>query len=139
MFSSDGEKPIRDTLIKAYNILEEIYDDLLTPVRLKQVVSDQVMFAQDMAKLKLINQTISRDRSLEEIKYPFTNLNLLRKSEKLYSHYATHVLSIDAYRMTETQYRSALTGLPLYEGALQHNSQILLKNKIDKAIALNNN
>ena len=35
MFSGDADRPIRDTLIKAYNILEEIYDDLLTPARLK--------------------------------------------------------------------------------------------------------
>lgn len=36
MFSSDDDKPMRETLVKAYQVIQEIYDDLLMPVRLKQ-------------------------------------------------------------------------------------------------------
>jgi len=35
MFSEGNEKALREALVKAYTIIEEIYDDLLTPYRLK--------------------------------------------------------------------------------------------------------
>lgn len=61
--------------------------------------------------MKNINTIISKDRNLDEIKCVFSNINMLRNSELLYDHYSTHVLSIDAFKMTDAEYRQALLGL----------------------------
>ena len=53
-----------------------------------------------------------RDRSLEDIKYIHSNLKILRSSDILYSFYATNVLCIDYFMMTDDDYRNALAGLP---------------------------
>lgn len=35
MFTSDVDQPTRETLVKAYSVILDIYDDLLFPLRLK--------------------------------------------------------------------------------------------------------
>lgn len=72
--------------------------------------------------LKLIVSNIARDRSLEEIKYNLIFLKALRETDSIYSDYMTHILNIDNFKMTESEYRVALTGLPLSEGQHLFNS-----------------
>lgn len=72
--------------------------------------------------LKLIVSNIARDKSVEEIKYNLVFLKALRETDGLYSDYMTHVLNIDNFKMTETEYRNALTGMPLSEGTIMWNS-----------------
>jgi hypothetical protein len=47
-----NERVVRENLVKAYDIVSEIYDDLLTPVRLKQTRCLQEL---DLNHLKSIN------------------------------------------------------------------------------------
>ena len=37
IFTDGNEKLVKDNLVKSYQILQEIYDDLLAPERIKQV------------------------------------------------------------------------------------------------------
>jgi hypothetical protein len=77
---------------------------------------------------------VSANKPLEEMHCNYTSLSLLRSkdtSTHFFCHYLTTVLSIDSFKMTESEYRSALIGLPLRDKILGHNTQILLKDKID--------
>lgn len=80
--------------------------------------------------LKLVNNYIARDKNIDEIKYNLFHLQLLKESDRIYDSYSTHVLGIEIFLMTEQEYRSALNGMPMQEGNHQHNTQILLKDKI---------
>jgi len=56
---------------------------------------------------------IARDRNLEELKLKQIHLQTINETDDIYDDYATHVLGIETFKMTENQYRSALNGLPL--------------------------
>ena len=47
-----NKRVVRENLVKAYDIVSEIYDDLLTPVRLKQT---RCLQESDLNHLKSIN------------------------------------------------------------------------------------
>lgn len=40
-------------------------------------------------------------------------------------------MSVDSFKMNESEYRNAIIGLPVWDKVLGHNTQILLKDKID--------
>jgi hypothetical protein len=82
----------------------------------------------------IIGSVVSANKPMEEVPCSYTNLSLLRSkdtSTHFFCHYLTSVLSIDCFKMTENEYRNALTGLPNWDKVLGHNTQILLKDKID--------
>ena len=52
---------------KAYIMIQEIYDDILTSVRWKQIKTNAQLNGLDKQKALLIGQTISNNRNLEEV------------------------------------------------------------------------
>lgn len=75
-----------------------------------------------MQHIAMINNTILRDRSLEEIKNPQYNLHYLRSCEHLQDIYYTNILSINTFKMTEREYNIALKGMPLSTGNCLYNT-----------------
>ena len=65
MFGGGSEQLVTSTLVRSYEIIQEIYDDILTPAVLHQTDNPH-----DLHKLQKITTTIAKDRALEEIKYP---------------------------------------------------------------------
>lgn len=72
--------------------------------------------------LKLINNNISRDKNLDDIKYKPIHLIALSETEQLYDSYAVHTLGVDNYKMTDAEYRNALNGLPITDSTHSSNS-----------------
>ena len=131
MFSGSEEKAYKDNLAKSYAIIQEVYNDLLAPVMFKQLQVDQEMMDEVSKMVKLINYNISRDKSIDDFKFKLVHLQNYQNNSSIYDHYATHVLGIECYKMTENEYRDALVGMPLSEGGHHHNTQILLAPKIN--------
>ena len=74
MFSGSDQKIVKDAMVKSYTIMQELYNDLLTPVRLQQIRYDRYTAEEISKMLKLVNQNIARDRNIEDIKYNLMNI-----------------------------------------------------------------
>ena len=131
MYQERYESDYRETLVRAYQIIREIYDDIASPIRQHQVRGRSDLYETDRCKAINIANT---NRPLEEITSTYTNMHLLRSKDTtshFFSEYLTSVLSIEAFKMSDNEYRNALGGFPVYDKVLGHNTQILLKDKID--------
>ena len=136
MLQESAESDARDHLVQAYEILREIYNDMLTPIRQRQARGFPDLDNEDIMYANHIGQLISQNRYLEEIKCTFTNFALLNaetSSDKnqFYDHHYWQVADILCFRMTESDYRAALTGLPADIKTNGTPSQLILKDKIE--------
>lgn len=134
MYQENYENNFRENLVRSYQIIREVYDDICCPVRWKQVTGNRDLYETDKKKAFNIASIISSNRPLEETPCAYTNLHLLRSKDPdnhFFSDHLCSILSIDSFKMSDFEYRNALTGLPTWDKVLGHNSQILLKDKID--------
>ena len=136
MLQDSAENEARDHLVQAYQILREIYNDMLTPIRQRQARGFPDLDKEDIMYANHIGQLISQNRYLEEIKCTFTNFALLNaenSSEKnqFYDHHYWQNTDILCFRMTESEYRAALIGLPTDAKTNGTPTQLLLKDKIE--------
>ena len=123
------EKEQRNLLAKTYVIVQEIYNDIMTPIRQKLIYNDEKMKEEDRQMANKLSKAIAYGTAFEDIHLPLTNLELLRNDEDpFYSWYLTHVLCIDSFKHTEADYISALAGIPLTESK---NTQAVLSKKIN--------
>ena len=79
---------------------------------------------------------MSANRDLDEIKTSAINFEILQNDKEpdkhFYDYHCWHILDINAFRMSELQYRDALIGLPTPDGKSNGpTSQLFLKKKID--------
>jgi hypothetical protein len=125
MYQESYENNIREVLIRAYQIIREIYDDIATPVRQRQIRNNRDLYETDRMKALNIASVIANNRPLEETPCSFTNFHLLRSKDTnshFQSYYLTQILSIESFKMSDSEYRNALTGLPVFDKALGHNT-----------------
>ena len=112
MFQEGYDKGVREQLVSTYQILTDVYDDLLTPARLKCVDEDSDEYRTEKRKMQAISQGLSRDYNLSDIQYPQTSIQRMRSDENFYDHHAFQVLNIQLFKMTPDEYKQALQGLP---------------------------
>ena len=76
MFLDGQENAARETMVKSYGIVKEIYDDILTPIRQRQLRGPmyQQFFHTDKRKAQEIYQITQSNRSYEEIPQHFMNI-----------------------------------------------------------------
>ena len=124
----DGrDKDQRNLLGKSYTIIQEIYNDIITPIRQQLLPNDKEFQDVDRANNLQLASKLANGLALEEIRPPQFSLDLLRSTDRVYSWYATHILSIHCFKPTEKEYIAALTGLPVTE---HKNTQALLTEKL---------
>ena len=104
LFTSDNAKTVRDNLVKSYTIIQEIYDDILAPLRISQI-SDSEVEKSELERLKAINLAISKDKSLDELASPLYNLERYLKKELFFSAELSDRLKLSSFDMTDQEYR----------------------------------
>ena len=122
-----GVKDQRGIMAKSYSIIQEIYNDMLTPIRQKLVESPEWKI-EDRAQALLLGKALAHGTVLDEIASPLLNIKLVRESDSLYSWYATHILCVDCFKDTDEDFLAAITGVGLTE---HRNTQAVLLNKIN--------
>ena len=73
MYQESYESNYREILIRSYMIVREIYDDIATPVRQKQIRSRELMEC-DRRKAMSIGHVVSSGKPFEETICNYTNL-----------------------------------------------------------------
>ena len=121
------DKDQRNLLGKSYTIIQEIYNDIITPIRQQLLPSDREYHDIDRANNLQLGSKIANGVALEELRPPQFSLDLLRSTDKVYSWYATHILNIHCFKPTEKEYLTSLTGLLLID---HKNTQSLLADKL---------
>lgn len=112
MFQEGYDKGVREQLASSYQILVDVYDDILTTARLRCADEDSDEYRTEKKKVAAISQGLARDYNLCDIHYPQTSIQRMREDEDFYDHHAFQILNIQFFKMTPDEYKVALQGLP---------------------------
>lgn len=81
MMQEGHEKEQRNLLAKSYIIIQEIYNDIMTPLRQKLMYNSDKMKEEDRQSALALSKTIAYGTLLEDIHQPLNNLKILRDSD----------------------------------------------------------
>jgi len=139
MFIESQENSTREEMVKTYSVIREVFDDICTPVRQAQMRASAPQEAKwfDVDYPKTLAAATSSGRPFDEVPKEPHNLNILKETSipwkevlpDFYSDHLMQMVGIDAFTMSESEYRASLVGFPPVckaTGQFGRNTQTLL-------------